>query len=89
MISNFWMIMKMFLCIFFRKKEEGAKGSTNGWTCGNKTTSCWNRREKSAGFWTNCLSIKNEEKIIKLKQMMNDEYLSLFKASLQLALLSD
>lgn len=46
-------------------------------------------KEKSTGFGTNCLSIRNEEKIIKLKQMMNDEYLSLFKASLQLALLSD
>lgn len=67
MILNFWMIMKMFFCIFFRKKEEGVKGLINGWICGNKMMLCWNWREKSVGFWMNCFSIRNEEKIIKLK----------------------
>lgn len=86
LISNFWMIIKMFLAFFFSRKKEDTKGSTNGQTCGDKTTSCWNRKEKSTGFGTNCLSIRNEEK--KIKQMMN-EYLSLFKTSLQLALLFD
>lgn len=71
--------------IFFSRKKEDTKGSTNGQTCGDKTSRV-EIEKKSTGFGTNCLSIRNEEK--KIKQMMN-EYLSLFKTSLQLALLFD
>lgn len=58
MISNLWMIMKMFICIFLEKKVPKDQHEQ---TCGDKMTSCGNRREESAGFGANCFSIRNEE----------------------------
>lgn len=81
----------MFLAFFFpEKKKKTPKDQLMGKLVEIKRRRVEIKKRKAlASFGTNCLSIRNEEKIIKLKQMMNDEYLSLFKASLQLALLSD